>query len=93
MTVEFLLTDLQINDIIDQLLNWEVDKRLDSCGTWASMLDKAMAQWNELHPGTRPPCYSKVGPPPSCFQGELPPIYEGELGSSTIACKPDACEI
>ena len=52
-----------------------------------------MTQWGEMHPGTRPPCYSKVGPPPSCFQGELPLMYEGELGNNTVSCKPDTYKL
>ena len=63
---EYHITDKEVNYIIDELLDWPHDKRLDSRGAWAYMFDKAMTQWNEMHPCTRPPCYSKVGLPPSC---------------------------
>ena len=91
--IEYVLTDEQINDIIDELLDWTTDKRLDSRGAWAYMYDKAMTQWDEMHPNTRPPAYEKVGPPPPCFQGKLPPIYAGELGDITVACKPGTYKI
>jgi len=38
-----------------------------------------MAMWVDRYPGTRPPACEKMGPPPPCFSGILPPIYEGEL--------------
>jgi hypothetical protein len=84
---EYCITDKEVNDIINELLDWESDKRLDSRGAWAYMFDKAMIQWDEMHPDTRPPAYLKVGPPPACFNGTLPPIYDGELGNETVACK------
>ena len=89
---EYYITDKEVNDIINELLDWESDKRRDSRGVWGSMLDKAMMQWDEMHPDTRPPCYSKVGEPPACFSGTLPSLYGGELGNSTVVCKHGTCK-
>jgi len=84
---DYHITDKELNDIINELLDWESAKRTDSRGAWAYMFDKAMMQWDEMHPGTRPPCYAKIGDPPPCFTGELPPIYDDELGHATVSCK------
>jgi hypothetical protein len=69
----------QLNEYIGHLLDIPKDKRASSGGWWADDFDCAMAMWNELHPGTRPPAFQKVGHPPSCFSGTLPPIYGGDL--------------
>jgi hypothetical protein len=73
------MTDKELNEYIDHLLGWSTQKRIDSNGGWASSFDSAMAMWVDRHPGTRPPAFKKVGPPPPCFTGVEPPIYEGEL--------------
>jgi len=84
--IEYVLTDEQVNDMIDELLDWSVDKRRGSPAVWSARFDKAMTQWDEMHSGTRPPAYAKIGPPPACFKGQVPPIYEGELGNTTVSC-------
>ncbi|MAF25875.1 hypothetical protein CL634_09920 [bacterium] len=73
------MTDRQLNEYIDHLLSWSTQKRIDSNGGWSQSFDGAMAMWEDRHPGTRPPAYAKVGPPPTCFSGTIPPIYEEEL--------------
>ena len=93
MYSDYHITDKELNDIINELLDWESDKRTDSRGAWAYMFDKAMMQWDEMHPDTRPPCYAKVGDPPECFSGKLPPIYDGELGNVTVACIPGTYKV
>jgi len=81
-----LITDKEVNDIISELLDTTHIKRVESGGQWAAAFDKAMAQWCEMHPGTNPPCWVKVGAPPSCFTGDVPPIYGGPLGEKFVAC-------
>jgi hypothetical protein len=73
------MTDRQLNEYIEHLLDVPKTTRLASNGGWARSLESAMAMWVDRHPETRPPAYAKLGPPPSCFVGEMPPIYEGEL--------------
>ena len=73
------MTDAQLNEYIGHLLDVPREKRLTSDGWWAEDFDCAMAMWVDRHPGTRPPTFSKVGPPPACFTGTVPPIYDGEL--------------
>jgi len=72
------MNDKILNKYIDSLLGWSTQKRIDSDGKWAELFDSAMAMWVDRHPGTRPPAFAKLGPPPSCFSGKLPPIYEGK---------------
>jgi len=74
-----MMNDMQLNEYIDHLLDVPKEKRLESSGSWARSFDGAMAMWVDRHPETRPPAFAKLGPPPSCFVGEMPPIYEGEL--------------
>ena len=73
------MTDKQLNDHIDRLLSVHQEDRLASNGRWGKAMDVAMAVWEDRHPGTRPPAYARLGPPPSCFSGDLPPIYDGDL--------------
>ena len=73
------MSDKTLNEYIDSLLGWSTQKRIDSDGKWAELFDSAMAMWVDRHPGTRPPAFAKLGPPPPCFTGEVPPLYEGEL--------------
>jgi hypothetical protein len=73
------VTDKQLNEYIGHLLDVPKEKRLTSDGWWSEDFDCAMAMWENLHPGTRPPAFENVGPPPSCFAGTVPPIYDGEL--------------
>lgn len=73
------MNDKTLNEYIDSLLEWSTQKRLDSNGKWAEMFDSAMAMWVDKHPGTHPPAFAKLGPPPSCFTGKVPPLYKGEL--------------
>ena len=73
------MTDKQLNEYITQLLGWTRQARIESHGLWASSFDVAMAFWDDRHPGTRPPAFSRLPQPPPCFEGELPPIYEGDL--------------
>ncbi len=73
------MTDKQLNEYISNLLDIPKDKRLASDGWWAQDFDCAMAMWKDRHPGTRPPAFEKVDPPPPCFSGHIPPTYEGEL--------------
>jgi hypothetical protein len=73
------LYDKQLNEYIDRLLSCTKQERIGSNGGWAASFDTAMARWTRRHPGTRPPCFAKVGPPPPCFSGEEPPIYEGDM--------------
>ena len=73
------MTDKKLNDYIDYLLGWSPQERIDSNGSWAQSFDSAMAMWVERFPGTRPPAFAKLGPAPSCFSGEIPPIYDGDL--------------
>ena len=70
------MTDRGLNDYISFLLDTPKDKRT---GFWAETFDAAMAMWVDRYPGTRPPAFAKLGPPPSCFTGTIPPIYDGEL--------------
>ena len=74
-----MMKDKQLNDYVDYLLGWSTQERLDSNGSWAKSIDIAMALWEERYPGTRPPAYAKLGQPPACFSGVIPPIYEGKL--------------
>ena len=73
------MTDRQLNDWIDSILSTPKQERIESEGRWAKTFDAAMAMWEDRHPGTRPPAFSKVGPPPDCFSGTTPPIYNGSL--------------
>ena len=73
------MNDKTLNEYIYSLLGWSTQKRIDSDGKWAEMFDSAMAMWVDRHPGTRPPAFAKLGPPPPCFTGEVPPLYKGEL--------------
>ena len=73
------MTDKQLNQYIEHLLDVPHAKRLTTDGWWADDFDCAMAMWVDRHPDTRPPAFKKIGPPPSCFVGNLPPIYDGEL--------------
>jgi len=73
------MSDKQLNEYISHLLDVPKEKRLMSDGWWADDFDCAMAMWADRYPGTRPPACEKMGPPPPCFSGILPPIYEGEL--------------
>ena len=73
------MTDKELNEYIDFLLGVSKEERIASNGKWAKNFDAAMAMWNDRHPGTRPPAFALMGPPPACFAGTLPPIYEGEL--------------
>ena len=73
------MTDRQLNEYIEHLLDIPKDKRLASDSRWAQDFDCAMAMWVDRHPGTRPPAFAKIGSPPSCFTGTVPPIYDGEL--------------
>ena len=74
-----MMSDKKLNEYIDHLLGWSKQARIDSNGSWASSFDGAMSMWVDRHPGTRPPAYAKIGPPPPCFSGNIPPIYDGEL--------------
>ena len=74
-----VMGDKQLNEYIGYLLDVPKEKRLTSDGWWKEDFDCAMAMWQDRHPGTRPPAFEKVGPPPPCFVGILPPIYDGEL--------------
>ncbi len=69
----------QLNEYIGHLIDVPKDKRAASDGWWAEDFDCAMAMWEEIHPGTRPPVFEKTGTPPLCFSGTLPPIYDGDL--------------
>ena len=73
------MNDKKLNDYIDHLLSESMHQRISSNGGWADSFDGAMAMWEERHPGTRPPAFTKVGPTPPCFTGKTPPVYEGEL--------------
>ena len=74
-----VMIDKQLNEYIGHLLDVPMEKRMSSDGWWKDDFDCAMAMWVDRHPGTRPPAFAKLGPPPPCFSGNLPPIYEGEL--------------
>ncbi len=73
------MSDKQLNEYISHLLDVPKEKRLASDGRWVEDFECAMAIWVDRYPGTRPPACEKMGPPPPCFSGVLPPIYEGEL--------------
>ena len=73
------MTDKQLNEYISNLLDIPKEKRLLSDGWWSEDFDCAMAMWKDRYPGTRPPAFKRLGPPPVCFSGHIPPIYEGEL--------------
>tara|TARA_Y100000310_G_scaffold221963_1_gene223595 strand:+ start:255 stop:479 length:225 start_codon:yes stop_codon:yes gene_type:complete len=73
------VTDKQLNKYIDHLLDVPKQERLASDGGWARSFDGAMAMWVDRYPGTRPPAFAKLGPPPPCFSGETPPIYDEDL--------------
>jgi len=73
------MTDKQLNDHVDRLLDVPQEERQASNGSWGQALDVAMAVWEDRHPSTRPPAYAKIGPPPPCFSGTAPPIYDGDL--------------
>jgi len=74
-----MMSDKQLNDYIGHLLDVPKEKRLASDGWWSEDFNCAMAMWTDRYPGTRPPVFKKVGPPPSCFSGTLSPIYDGLL--------------
>ena len=73
------MNNKQLNEYIALLLDVSRGDRLISSGQWAINFNSAMAMWEDRYPGTRPPAFKKIGPPPSCFKGKLPPIYKGEL--------------
>ena len=73
------MTDKQLNEYIGHLLDVPNEKRLSSNGRWAEDFDCSMAMWSDRHPGTRPPAFANVGPPPPCFSGAIPPLYTGDL--------------
>jgi len=73
------MTDAQLNGYIDALLSATRQERIRSGGLWADKMDSAMAMWNDRHPDTLPPAFEKLGAPPSCFEGTVPPIYDGDL--------------
>jgi hypothetical protein len=73
------MNDKQLNEYIAILLDVPEPERIASHGEWAKAFDSAMAMWQDRHPGTRPPAFKKLGHPPSCFTGNIPPIYEGNL--------------
>ena len=73
------MNDKQLNKFIELLLDTPREDRLKSNGQWAIDFDNVMAMWEERHPGTRPPAFKRIGPPPKCFKGKLPPIYKGEI--------------
>ena len=73
------MTDKELNEYIDKLLDVPVEDRVESNGEWGSNFDWAMATWTNRYPGTRPPAFMKVGKPPACFAGHVPPIYDKEL--------------
>ena len=81
-----MITDKVINDIISDLLDVCQDDRDKSMGEWTTAFDRAMLQWRNMHPGTNPPCWTKIGDPPPCFSGKIPPIYDGPLGQKCVAC-------
>jgi len=74
-----MMSDKELNEYINHLLDVPREKRISSDGWWTDDFTCAMAMWEEKHPGTRPPAFAKLGAPPACFSGNLPPIYEGEL--------------
>ena len=73
------MTDRKLNKHIKQLLDVPRERRLATMEVWGEDFDSAMTLWALRHPGTRPPAMGKAGPPPDCFTGALPPIYDGEL--------------
>ncbi len=73
------MTDRELNKHIEQLLDVPRERRLATMGAWGKAFDSAMTSWSDRYPGTRPPAMAKLGPPPECFTGTLPPIYDGEL--------------
>jgi hypothetical protein len=73
------VTDRQLNEYIEHLLDTPKSDRVASNGRWAESFDSAIAMWCDRHPDTRPPAFAKLGPPPPCFTGTLPPIYDGDL--------------
>jgi len=74
-----VMSDAQLNEYIGHLLDVPVEKRMSSDGWWGDDYLCALAMWEDRHPGTRPPVFSKVGQPPACFTGTVPPIYDGDL--------------
>ena len=68
------MTDKKLNEYIGFLLDVPKDERIVSNGKWAESFDSAMAMWDNRYPGTCPPAFAKLGPPPSCFAGNVPPI-------------------
>jgi len=73
------MTDFQLNEHISNLLDVAPRHRKLSDGRWGHAFDLAMQLWEQRHPNTRPPAFVKVGPPPACFYGTVPPIYDGDL--------------
>ena len=73
------MTDGQINEYISKLLETSREDRISSSGRWADSFDSAMAMWEDIHPGTRPPAFEKADPSPPCFSGVVPPIFDGDL--------------
>ena len=73
------MTDRQLNEYIGHLLDIPKAKRLSTDGWWAEDLECAIAMWVDRYPDTRPPAFARLGEPPPCFAGEMPPIYDGEL--------------
>jgi len=73
------MTDRQLNEYIGHLLDVPKDKRLASDGWWGEDFKCALAMWENIHPGTRPPAFRHIGPPPACFSGKLQPIYDGDM--------------
>jgi len=73
------MTDEQLNGYISSLLGVPKIDRVKTFGHWAGSFDAAMAMWEDRHPGTLPPAFENLGPPASCFEGELPPIFTGKL--------------
>jgi hypothetical protein len=73
------VTDRQLNEYIEHLLDTPKSDRIASSGRWAESLGVALAMWEDRYPNTRPPAFRKLGPPPPCFAGTLPAIYDGDL--------------
>ena len=69
------MSDENLNAQIVHLLSWSSEKRHESDGEWGMLLDASMSEWTRRYPGTRPPAYADLPPPPACYRGPVVPIH------------------
>ena len=79
------ISENALNDLFGTLLDATQAERVHLGREWHRSFDVSSALWEALHPGTRAPAFKVQGPPPSCFTGVIPPLYEDSLSDEPIA--------